>query len=125
MAVDPSHSPSGYIWVADYGNSQVVLITPGGGLSSFNGNGNLGFPRGIAVDLAGNVYVADPPNNNIYNLTTQTIFAGSYTAGAANGTGAAASFNSPTGVATDAQGNVYGAVVRRKMLEKHIRLDAK
>ena len=29
------------------------------------------------------------------------------------------------GVGVDAQGNVYGAVVRRKMLEKHIKVDAK
>jgi len=65
----------------------------------------------LAVDAAGNVYVADVNNHRIRKVTAAgvvTTLAGS-TGGYLDGTGAAARFANPFGVAVDAAGNVYVA----------------
>lgn len=65
----------------------------------------------VAVDKAGNIYVADTGNHTIRKVTAAgvvTTLAGSGVEGSANGTGAAASFRFPRGVATD-NTNVYVA----------------
>ena len=65
----------------------------------------------VAVDSTGNIYVADTGNHTIRKVTAAgvvTTLAGSGVEGAANGTGAAASFRFPQGVATD-NTNVYVA----------------
>jgi hypothetical protein len=64
------------------------------------------------VDASGNVYVADTYNNCIRKVTAAgvvTTLAGSVNYGYADGTGAAAMFYYPEGVAVDASGNVYVA----------------
>ena len=70
-------------------------------------------PYGVACDASGNVYVADQNNNRIRKIVAATgavsTLAGTGTGGFANGTGAAALFYSPTGVACDGSGNVYVA----------------
>jgi len=77
-------------------------------------------PEGVAVDDAGNVYVADRSNHTIRmitpagEVTTLAGLAGS--PGSADGTGSAARFSQPTGVAVDSAGNVYVAdSVNRKI----------
>ena len=65
----------------------------------------------VAVDSTGNIYVADASNHTIRKVTAAggvSTLAGSGVAGSANGTGAAASFRFPQGVATDGT-NVYVA----------------
>ena len=66
---------------------------------------------GVAVDIAGNVYVADTSHNTIRKVTPEgvvTTLAGGGN-GSADGTGSAAQFSQPFDVAVDSAGNVYVA----------------
>ncbi|MGL2963304.1 T9SS type A sorting domain-containing protein [Flavobacterium sp. RSB2_4_14] len=94
-------------------NAQVIVTTLAGSTSGFaDGPGNVAqfnAPWGVATDAAGNVYVGDSSNHKIRKITPAGVvstFAGS-TQGYTDDTGDAAQFNTPTGVATDATGNVY------------------
>ncbi len=124
---------AGNIYIGDDAASKILKISPGGVVSTFAG-GTLpgstdgigtaaGFdhPHGVAVDAAGNVYVADQGNNLVRKITpdgTVSTLAGSGTHGAADGTGTAASFNNPFGVAVDAAGNVYVADEGNNLIRK-------
>src|SRR5438105_3678542 len=70
-------------------------------------------PSGVATDSSGNVYVADSYNHTIRKITPAgvvTTLAGlAGSRGSADGTGSAARFYYPWGMATDSSGNVYVA----------------
>jgi sugar lactone lactonase YvrE len=70
-------------------------------------------PSGVAVDSSGNVFVADSGNSTIRKITANgvvTTLAGlAGSPGIADGTGRAARFTSPRGVAVDGSGNVFVA----------------
>jgi sugar lactone lactonase YvrE len=117
---------AGNVYVADTFNNTLRKITPTGNVSmlagttgaagSADGTGAAArfyYPQGIAADSSADVYVADTGNNTIRKITPAgvvTTLAGTAgIAGSADGTGPAASFNRPTGLAVDGAGNIYVA----------------
>lgn len=116
----------GNVYVADTDNATIRKVTPAGVVTTLAGSvnvygsvdgtgsaANFYFPTGLAVDGSGNVYVADSNNHTIRKVSALgevTTFAGSAgSSGSVNGTGVAALFNTPTGVALDGAGNIYVA----------------
>ena len=124
---------AGNVYIADLGNNLIRKINVNGIVSTLAGSGAVGAangpgiyasfsaPNGVAVDAAGNVYVADYGNNLIRKITPEggvTTLAGSGAPGFANGTGTAASFYGPVGIAADAAGNVYVADYGNNLIRK-------
>jgi streptogramin lyase len=126
---------SGYVYVADTYNSLIRKISPTGEVTTLageaqehgavNGIGSsarFNYPYGVAVDGSGNVYVADTSNHVIRKISPTgdvTTLAG--TAGSdgdGNGTGSAASFAGPYGVAVDESGYVYVADTSNHLIRK-------
>jgi hypothetical protein len=117
---------AGNVYVADTNNSTIRKITPTGVVTTLAGSPGMSggadgtgaaarfsLPSGAAVDIAGNVYIADRDNHTIRRISPTgvvTTLAGTAgMLGSADGTGAAARFSSPTGLAVDGAGNVYVA----------------
>src|SRR5204863_5495770 len=124
VAVD--RAGTGNIYVGDTSNFTIRQITPAGVVTTLagspgmkggaNGTGSAArfvLPEGMAVDSAGNIYVADTDASTIRKITPGGVvstFAGSFTkAGPQNGTVSAARFNLPTDVAVDSSNNLYVA----------------
>ena len=127
----PSLDGQGNLYVADVGNNAVREIFPNGTVVTIAGssvgqagyaNGEFDEPYGVAVSAQGFIYVADAGNNVIRSIDLLTggvgTFAGEYVTsfgvtqgGYADGAASFARFYAPSGVAVDAQGNVYVADV--------------
>ncbi len=126
VAVDTA----GNIYIADSANHRIrkvstagtITTAAGGGSSSLGDNGpatsaSLSFPRDVAVNTAGNLFIVDNYNQRIRKVTpggTITTVAGSgatgFGAGSFSGDGGPATsarLNSPTGIAVDSAGNLY------------------
>ncbi len=127
------HDSAGNVYVADGFNHTIRKVTPAGvvttlagtagpaGVGNVDGTGAAALfrePMGLAIDSSGtNLYVADRNNHNIRKIVIATgvvtTLAGSGVAGNANGTGTAATFNNPKGLAIDSSGtNLYVAARR-------------
>ncbi len=122
LAVDSSNN----IFVVDKFNHTIRKITPAGvvttiaGLAGSQGTTNASgtaarfwWPTGIALDSSDNLFVTDTSSHTIRKInssgvvTTIAGFAG--VSGSADGTGSAARFNNPFGVAVDSSNNLYVA----------------
>jgi len=116
----------GNVYVADSANNTIRKITPTGVVTTLAGLANsdgstdgtgsaarFNYPYGVATDNGGSVYVADSFNNTVRKITpagvVTTVAGLAGSSGSTDGTGSAARFNSPLGIATDGSGNVYVA----------------
>jgi uncharacterized repeat protein (TIGR03803 family) len=84
-----------------------------GGGDGTSGSAQFFGPADVAVDTAGNIFVADTDNHTIRKITpvgaVSTLAGYPGSAGSVDGTGAAARFNHPSGLAVDGMGNVFVA----------------
>ena len=137
IAVDASSN----LFVVDTGNDIVRKITPSGntwqvstiagrveGFGHVDGvgtNAMFGDPGGIAVDSAGNLYIADTANNTIRKISqtgtnwiVSTIGGLAGVAGSSDGAGSAALFDSPYDVAVDKFGTLFVADIYNNTIRK-------
>ncbi|NYF79573.1 choice-of-anchor D domain-containing protein [Granulicella arctica] len=119
---------AGNIFIAEIGNNIVrkiaastgiIMTVAGNGSAGFSGDGGpatsaeLATPAAVALDAAGNLYIADHNNNRVRKVdaTTGTIttVAGNGTAGYSGDGGAAtnAKLNFPVGIALDSAGDIF------------------
>ena len=119
---------SGNLYIADYRNSAIrkvaaatgrITTIAGNGAPGYSGDGGLAtsarlaYPRGVAVDGSGNLYIADADNNMVRAVAAVTgiitTVAGSGTMGYSDDGGPAvdAQLVLPLGVAVDGSGNLY------------------
>ena len=129
---------SGNIYIADGGNHRVRKIS-GGTISTFAGTGTAGYsgdgkaataaelnnPVGLALDPAGNLYIADAANSVVREVTTNgniTTFAGNNSLGAGytgdGGVATNAQLNDPVAVAVDTFSNVYIADANNNVIRE-------
>jgi sugar lactone lactonase YvrE len=100
---------AGNVYIA-YNNGTVYRTPKGGGTAVEVGSG-LTTPHQLAIDGAGNLYVADSGTNEIVE------FPGASTGSAITGTAIVSGLASPKGVAVDALGNLYIAETGSVLLQ--------
>jgi sugar lactone lactonase YvrE len=129
---------AGNLYIADTNNHRIRRVSSGGVMVTIAGTGTAGYngegvvaasaqfarPVGLAIDGAGNLYVADSANHRVRKIAgatgAVTTIAGTGTAGFAGdgGAGASAQLSLPTGVAVDSLGNVYIADSKNHRIRK-------
>ncbi len=120
--------------VSDSFNHTIRIITPGGVVTTIAGlPGSAGSadglgtvarflgPQGLAVNLAGLIYVADSGNNAIRAMTTAGVvstFGGSPSGGSVDGPTTISRFYSPQSIAADSSGNLYIADAQNSTIRR-------
>ena len=129
--------PSGNLFIADSANNRVREVGTNGVITTVAGNGKAGYagdgaaatnaelsgPYGVAVDAAGNLFIADSANNRVREVRTNgiiTTVAGNGTKGYLGDGGAAtaAELNDPFGVTVDSSGNLFIADTYNECIRK-------
>jgi len=128
----------GSVYIADYSNHRVrkisnglVSTVAGDGIPGYGGDGgpataaHLNYPQGVAIDSAGNLYIADTVNNRIRKVAggVITTIAGNGISGDGGDGGAAtaANLNLPRAIAFDAAGTMYlGNDTRIRMISNGV-----
>jgi hypothetical protein len=109
-----------YLYVADKAGDQIRKIAIATGVVTTFAGSALNGPEGIATDGT-NLYVSDSAGQAIRKIVIATgavsTIAGSGSSGHADGTGNAASFDDPVGIATDGQ-NLYVADFNNFLIRK-------
>jgi sugar lactone lactonase YvrE len=117
---------AGDVYFADTRKQVICRMQPSGRISIIAGKlgtsgcvdgpgseARFSYPRGIALDAAENIFVADTANNTIRRITPDgvvtTVAGVAGTIGSGDGTGIYARFNFPASVAVDSLGNIYVA----------------
>lgn len=124
---DVIYDAHGNLFVSDYGDHRIRKIDPSGNVTTWVGSGvssnvpgtgtgvSIARPLGMVFDSHGDMFVISYlGGNNIWKITpngTAMIFAGSTSgqSGNTDGTGTAARFSQPIGLAIDANDNLYVA----------------
>ena len=126
---------AGNVYVADTGNSLIRMVSPTGVVTTTAGSSAhqdykdgtgadawFNAPACLTLDKSGNIYVADTGNAVIRMITPSgvvtTIAGMAGMKGAVDGTGAAAHFNQPAGIAMDAAGMLYVADTMNQTIRK-------
>jgi streptogramin lyase len=128
-------APDGTLFVTDTGNHTIRCISANGDVSTIagiagqsdfaNGIGSdarFNSPLGIARSTSGTLYVADSGNHVVRAIApdnTVTTLAGEPEVwGSSDGTGAAAHFNNPVGIAMDSHGAIFVADANNYTIRK-------
>ncbi len=133
---DDLYISDGYYRIYKVTGSSIAIVAGTGtqGYSGDNGpatNALLKYPRGIAVDASGNLYIADKENNRIREVAAVDgkiyTVAGNGTPGYSGDGSAATSakLNLPTGVAVDGSGNIYIVDMNNSCIREVAAVDGK
>jgi sugar lactone lactonase YvrE len=135
----PRYDPGGALFFAATGGNQILRLDPKGEmLAAFAGDGNVGRkgdggpavkavlnqPAALAIDAAGNVFIADTMNNVVRRVDaktgTITHVAGTGDEGFTRdgGPAAAAALSAPLGLGLDGKGNLYVIDARNFRIRK-------
>ena len=128
---------SGNLYIVDSSNQRirkvdaagVITTVAGDGTRGYGGDGGpataalLNFPGGVALDGAGNLYIADSSNDRIRKVDAAGVIStvagdGTYGFGGDGGPATAAQLNLPGGVALDGAGNLYIADLLNHRIRK-------
>ena len=131
---------AGNVYIADTGNNRIRKVDSAGVISTVAGVGSFGFsgdggpaiqaalddPSGVAVDGAGNLFIADTDNHRIRKVDSAGVISTVAGSGSAafggfsgdGGTAVQAQLNGPRGVAVDGADNVYIADTNNHLVRK-------